>query len=220
MIVPIQLSLSNAYLIIEQGAVLVDSGSAGDFRKIARTLADHQLDGKDLKLILHTHGHSDHAGSSAALRKLLTVPLAVHRRDADMLSAGRNRALINPTRLEARLLAAFINRPFEPCQPDILIENGMDLTAYGIEGQVILTPGHTHGSLTVLLKDGSAISGDLFMSGTLGGRLRPSRPYWHYFYEDLAQAQNSLKNLTAMGAVKFYPGHGAALEASVVRRLL
>ncbi len=220
MIIPIKLSLSNAYLIIEQGAVLVDSGSAGDLSKITRVLADHQLDGKDLKLILHTHGHSDHAGSSAALRRMFDIPLAVHSRDADMLSAGHNRALTNPTRLEARLLAPFINHPFEPCRPEIVIENEMDLTAFGIDGRVILTPGHTHGSLTILLKDGSAISGDLFMSGTLGGRIRPSRPYWHYFYEDMPQAKDSLQNMLAKGASMFYPGHGAALKASVVQQLL
>jgi hydroxyacylglutathione hydrolase len=220
MIFPLKFGLSNAYLIIEERAILVDTGATGDANRIRKALSQHGIVETDLALIIHTHGHGDHVGSTADLRRSSGAPVAIHPDDLDMLTSGRNRQLNTPTRLEARLLAPFINTPFAPCQADILLESEVHLGDYGVDGQVLFTPGHTHGSITILLKNSEAIAGDICMGGTLGGRLHPAEPEWHYYYEDLTQAKESLQKLKNAKVRKLFVGHGGPLRFEAVYQKL
>jgi hydroxyacylglutathione hydrolase len=62
MIVPIRLSISNAFLVRGERPVLIDTGCPGDTDTLLRALAKEGVAVRDLSLILHTHGHRDHAG--------------------------------------------------------------------------------------------------------------------------------------------------------------
>jgi glyoxylase-like metal-dependent hydrolase (beta-lactamase superfamily II) len=74
----------NAHLIKSgAGCVLVDAGIPGSERKIERVLLRHGLSFTDIKLIIVTHAHTDHAGSAARLRALSRAPILAHRDDAD-----------------------------------------------------------------------------------------------------------------------------------------
>jgi hydroxyacylglutathione hydrolase len=193
-VVPIRLSLSNAYLVKGQQAILVDTGSPGEANAILQVLERERVNPHSLSLLLHTHGHSDHAGSTHELRRLTGAPVAVHAADAALLRTGRNGPL-PPTRLEARLVKPFVDRPFPAVDPDITFDHELDLSPYGIDGSVLLTPGHTAGSISVLLDGGEAIVGDVMMGGFMGGRLLPSRPAYHYFAEDLPAVRDSIRQL-------------------------
>ena len=70
----------------DSGCILVDAGIPGSERKIAKVLTRHGLSMKDIKLIVVTHAHVDHAGSAARLRKLSGAPILAHRDDADFYS--------------------------------------------------------------------------------------------------------------------------------------
>jgi glyoxylase-like metal-dependent hydrolase (beta-lactamase superfamily II) len=211
----IKLSFSNAYLVQDQRVIVVDSGMPGDAPKILAAASRLGLQPQDFSLILHTHGHADHAGSSAELKEYLGVPTLIHAADAEMLRRGRMRPL-NPQRLEARLIRPLVNRPFPPFEPDLVIQNEMDLDEFGVRGRIILTPGHTTGSISILLPNGEALIGDLLMGGWLGGSLFGSHPNEHYFAEDLEAARTSLANLLQEQPDKVYVGHGGPLEAETV----
>ena len=59
-------NMVNAHLIkTDKGSILVDTGIPGSERKIERVLHKHGLSFKDIKLIVVTHAHTDHAGSAA-----------------------------------------------------------------------------------------------------------------------------------------------------------
>lgn len=74
----------NADLIrSEAGCILVDSGIPGSETKIGRVPASHGLSFDDIKLIIVTHAHTDHAGSAARLRTLSGAPILAHKDDAD-----------------------------------------------------------------------------------------------------------------------------------------
>jgi glyoxylase-like metal-dependent hydrolase (beta-lactamase superfamily II) len=81
---------------------------------------------------------------------------------------GRNQAT-KPTSRRAKLLHWLVNDEFPPVRPDILLPDEMPLQAFGVDGKVVYTPGHTAGSISVLLSTGEAIVGDLLMGGWLGG---------------------------------------------------
>jgi glyoxylase-like metal-dependent hydrolase (beta-lactamase superfamily II) len=77
----------NAHLIIsEAGCILVDAGIPGSEHKIERVLARYGLALHNIKLIIVTHAHPDHAGSAARLRELSDAPILAHRDDADFYS--------------------------------------------------------------------------------------------------------------------------------------
>ena len=70
------LGIVNAHLVLcEQGCILVDAGLPGSEKRIQRALRSAGLSFKDIKLIVVTHGHVDHAGSAASLRELSGAPI-------------------------------------------------------------------------------------------------------------------------------------------------
>ena len=215
-VMKIHLRLSNAYLIQGERAILVDSGCPGESHAIRKALAGAGLAVDSLSLLLHTHGHSDHAGSTAELQRLSGAPVAIHAFDAAMLRSGRNGPL-PPTRLEARLIRPFVDKPFPAVEPDVVFDQELDLAPYGVDGRVVMTPGHTAGSVSVLLAGGEAIVGDVLMGGFMGGTFQAGKPNLHYFAEDASQVRRSLDFLLAQPVQTLYVGHGGPLAAEHVR---
>jgi hypothetical protein len=65
-------------------------------------------------------------------------------------------------------------------QPDLLLTGEYGLKEHGIDGRIIHTPGHTPGSVSVLLDQGDLIAGDMLTGGFLGLlQYRPSNPPFH-----------------------------------------
>lgn len=214
----IKLSFSNAYLVQNRHTILVDTGMPGEERKVLQAVEQSGVKTGDIRLILHTHGHVDHAGSTAALAKLLGVPTAAHRADEALLRTGRMNPL-QPLRMEARLIKPLVDKPFPPAAPDLLVDETTDLAEFGVQGRILSTPGHTAGSIALLLPNGEAIVGDVLMGGFMGGNLLGSRPNYHYFADDLAAVQQSIHALLAAGVKTFYVGHGGPLARDAVTRL-
>ena len=214
-VIQIRLSLSNSFLVLSERPILVDSGSPKDGDRILRNLANHGVHGRDLSLLLHTHGHSDHCGSTRQLKKATSAPTAIHPADAAVMENGQNQAT-KPTCLTAKLLHCLVDDQFPPVRPDILLPDEMSLQGFGIDGKIVHTPGHTAGSISVLLSSGEAIVGDLLMGGWLGGMLRSGLPGYPYYADDLGQIGASVKKLLDLGATKFFVGHGGPLDAGRV----
>ena len=214
-IIPIPLRFSNAYLVIDQHAILVDAGFPGDADAIMRAITRAGLTPRDITLLVHTHGHLDHVGATAELQQRLDVPTMIHQADAPNLITGSN-GVVKPRNLEARLVAAMLVRPFDPVIPDIVLSAETSLHAYGVDGQIIFTPGHTKGSISLLLGNGEAIVGDVMMGGWWGGVLRPQHPNYHYFIDDIHDVHQSISRLLSHAPTRWYVGHGGPLALARV----
>lgn len=215
-VVPIPLKLSNAYLVLGEQPILVDSGSPGEEGRLLAGLAREGVRPEELRLILHTHIHSDHAGTTASLQEMSGAPAWMHSAETEALNrahSGKLPGLGLRGRTMARILS---NRPFPPFQPQGFLWDGMRLDEFGVGGQVLHTPGHTAGSVSLLLDSGHAMVGDLLMGGYLGGNLLPRHPNLHYFVQDLAQLRESLARVLAHAPHTLMVGHGGPLSASVV----
>ncbi|GAL85721.1 beta-lactamase [Sporocytophaga myxococcoides] len=193
--------------------VLVDTGIPGSESKILKQIDDQGLRREDIGLIIITHGHIDHFGSVRALRKILNVPVMVHESDAQALITGKSMAeTLKPNKkiwniLKRRLLTA----QAPGCSPDIILEGNsdFDLSTYGINGKVIHTPGHTPGSLSVVVDERHAIITDLASSGILlGGLAFHSRMKKPPFHDNLLEVKASIDKLLALSLEVFYLGHG------------
>jgi len=210
-IIRIKLSLSNAYLIKDKKSILVDAGAPKQADQILAAIKKAGVHEKDIALILHTHGHFDHAGSTAELKRKLGSPIAVQVKDAFMLREGRN-GEIKPRNFEAKIIAALVPNSFERSDPDILIEKEMSLDNYGVDARIIFTPGHTKGSISILCGNNEAIIGDLMMGGWAGGAIYGSRPNYHYYIDDINDLHASIKTIVGLKPSKLYVGHGGPLS--------
>src|SRR5215208_1952213 len=80
----IDLGPVNAYVLdTGAGPVLVDTGFAGDELRILGALAELAVGPRELRAIVVTHAHPDHAGSAAALRAATGAPVHMHPREAE-----------------------------------------------------------------------------------------------------------------------------------------
>ncbi len=213
----------NAYLIRgADGCVLVDAGIPGSESKIEKVLARHGLSFRDIKLIVITHAHVDHAGSAYDLREMTRAPIVAHAADVKHYSREVPMSYC-PTGWVGRL---FLKSPvphesYKAFVPDILLSENdtVDLSQYGISGTIGHTPGHTAGSISVELASNEALVGDLIASGILlGGMMRTGHAIRPPFEDDPYTVGLALQRLVDSGMEKFYMGHGGPLPASEVQR--
>jgi glyoxylase-like metal-dependent hydrolase (beta-lactamase superfamily II) len=215
----LRLPIVNVYLLLGERAVLVDAGGPTDVPRIISFLARHGV--ADLALILLTHGHWDHAGGAAELRTRTKAPIAVQRDDVDLVCSGSgSNGPAKPTCLTAYFVKAFVNRDYPPFEPDVVIDDELDLATFSVAGRVIRTPGHTPGSISVLTPDSEAIVGDLIMGGWFGGNLFPTRPGLHYFVEDPGLLKESIAKVLNRNPNVILPGHGGPLDPASIRRFI
>jgi hydroxyacylglutathione hydrolase len=221
-IVTIALGWVNTYLVPgASGYLLVDAGYPGKQDLFFRQLSKHGIWPQEIRLIILTHAHFDHAGSLAAIGQRCGCPVLAHEAEAPLIAKGR-RVIPPGTYPVFRLLAALARRhhriyqqmsAFSPVEADLCVDTGMDLTAWGFDAAIIHTPGHTAGSLTLLTGDGNAFVGDLAFNLCSFGRWRMPP-----FGDDPKLIRKNWERLLELGARRIYPGHGKPFDARRLRR--
>ena len=210
-------SFVNAYIVRGDRTIIIDTGYPGLGEKILARMTEQGIKPGDVSLILITHGHNDHFGSAGFLKDKTGAPVAIHKNDADALRKAVNPPLY-PVGAVGRIMAAIAGMMKTPnaqgLEPDILIEDEMDLAKFGIEGKVIPTPGHTAGCVTVLLAGGCALQGDMIF----GGMLRKHTPRFPYFCQDKKQLLKSIQMILDKNPKIIYAGHGGPFTAGQVWR--
>ena len=104
-------------------------------------------------------------------------------------------------------------------EPNILLKGDQDydLSEWGIQGKVIHTPGHTPGSISIILDNGEAIIMDMMASGILlGGLMFHSRIMHPPFHDNLTELKQSFEKVLTSKAITFYLGHGGPVNRSQV----
>ena len=144
--------------------------------------------------------------------------VAIHRANSEALSEGRNAPTV-PINLTGKLFMPFIRGKYRPVKPDIVMDDKLDLHPYGVDGRAVATPGHTPGSISVLLDCGEAIVGDSIGGGRFLGLLQPGRPRYHHWYSNMSTSKASLAQVMNTFPRRVYVGHGGPLEGeAAVRR--
>lgn len=143
----------NCYIVYSEktkDAIVVDPG--GDADNIIKFIDENNL---KLKYMVLTHGHGDHIGGIPDLKEYYDVPLLIHEDDVELI-IDCNKNLSN------RMAMGCIE-----LSPDLELKDN-DLIEFGdLKAQVLHTPGHTKGGISLKLTN-NVISGDTLFRGSIG----------------------------------------------------
>lgn len=208
-IFPIRLGSCTTYFIkTSEGGVLIDAGNAHKVNHLSSVLLAHEMELSDIRLILLTHTHHDHVGSLAELKRRTGAQILVHALEANFLRAGRTplpKGTLLSTRLMVNMGRLFQVGSYEAVEPDMLVEHDISLRFLGIEGQLIQTPGHTLGSISILYKDQFAFVGDSMFN------VRPETVF-PPFANHPKLLLKSWKRFLESPCELFFPGHGKPIS--------
>ena len=167
-------------------AIVVDPGD--DIPGILVLLARHAL---TVKQIVITHAHIDHIAGAQQLKRLTGAPILYNQQDLPLV------AMMD-------IQAGWLNIPTpEVAPPDADLPDNQTVKIHGLTANVLHTPGHTPGSLSLYLPDQSLLlAGDTLFAGSVGRTDLPGG--------DISTLIRSIQNrlLTLPDETIVIPGHG------------
>jgi hydroxyacylglutathione hydrolase len=217
----IKLGLNSTYFIRGKDIVMIDGGMPNKLKLFKRELAKLEIQPGEIKLIVLTHSHFDHSGSAKEIRDLTGAEIAIHESERTYLENG---GMIIPKGVNITgkitqpiLFSVFRKVSFPKFSPDILIsDKPYSLSKYGINGNIIHTPGHTFGSISVILNSGEAFVGCMAHNG-FPFRRHPGLPI---YAQDIEEIKKCWKVLIDGGVKMIYPGHGKPFPVEVMKKSL
>jgi len=144
---------TNYYLLeINNGMLLVDNGWPGTLPKFLSVLKRKDVSPDEVKYLLVTHFHPDHSGLTQELKNMgasLILPESQVDFTGSMDELYKSKGL-----------------PYFSIKPEKNIfiefaESRAYLASLGLDGEIIPTPGHSADSVTLILDEGFAFTGDL-----------------------------------------------------------
>ena len=94
---------------------------------------------------------------------------------------------------------------YDPVTADILLDGRYEISELGTDSYIIDTPGHTNGSVSLIIDNQHAFVGDT-MFGFMKERIIPG------FANDIPELMRSWQILADTGCQFFYPGHGKPID--------
>jgi glyoxylase-like metal-dependent hydrolase (beta-lactamase superfamily II) len=202
----ISLGWVNVFVIEDDGLTLIDTGAKGSLGKIFNAIKNAGKNPYDIKRIILTHSHPDHAGSAEEIKRMLRVPVMAHREDAKIMSYGiacRKEICLTPGLKNWLIYELAIKRSGINIVPVIIDEQLNDHDLLPLLGgiRVIHTPGHSKGHICLLAENEEVlIAGDLLSNSTGLGL--------SVIYENMAEGISSILKVTNLDFDKMAFGHG------------
>ncbi len=216
----IRLGFMKSFLLkAESGFILIDAGYPNKEQKLWKYLKKKKINPEEINLVIVTHGHFDHFGSLAKIVEKTKAKILVHENDQEMLKTGKSGEIKLHTKwgkfLEKLMGKRMRKVSVIPIKPDIVITDDYSLEEHGIKGKILHTPGHTDGSISVVLDSKIAFIGDL----THGFPLRGKTDF-PFVAENLEDVFQSWKKLLDEGVEIFYQTHGKKFNRDLLLKRL
>ncbi|MFI0238789.1 MBL fold metallo-hydrolase [Streptomyces sp. NPDC016845] len=188
---------------------LIDAGAAGAGRPVAEAVREWGHAPEDVRRIVLTHFHEDHAGGAGEFARLSGAEVYAHHLDAPYVRGGVpgprpvHEEWERPIHEQA--LARLPPRPAHPELPSAVrgLADG-DVLAFGGGARVVDAPGHTDGSIALHLPEhGALFTGDAVAVSPVDGQV-----ILGVFNLDRARAVASFHRLAALDTDVVCFGHG------------
>jgi hydroxyacylglutathione hydrolase len=206
---------SNVFLLRNRDkTILIDTSVSRLWNKLQKQLAKAGV--RRIDYLILTHAHFDHTGNARQIREKYGALVFVQKNEAAYLSTGDN-ILPKGTNFFTRQIVNIAGKRlfrkfrYEPCPCDIQVDEFLDLKEFGFKAYIMHTPGHTSGSLSIVVDDEIALVGD-----TLFGVLRCS--VFPPYAEDATEMVKSWGKLLGTNCSVFIPSHGSAISRTLIQK--
>jgi hydroxyacylglutathione hydrolase len=206
---------SNAFLVNDSAlSILVDTGPEFMRNTLLRNL--RILDINNINYLILTHSHFDHAANANKIREHFGARVLIHKSEAVFLKEGENVMINGTKKFSGFMVSNFGKRflktaKFDPCPADIEFETENKFLLPETEIKVIHTPGHTEGSLSVIIDNEVALTGDAMIGVTKHHIMPP-------FGNDINEIINSWGKLLETDCKWFLPSHGSVNTRELVEK--
>lgn len=141
--------LSSYLITTDQGHMLINTGVGSSVPMIRANVESLGFRFGDIKLLLATHGHWDHVGGMAAIKRLTAARMLMHEADVPVLEDGGNS--------DFRFYPKGRSTVYEPVKVDQALEDGEKVRLGATELTAHHHPGHTKGatSFTFTVREGA-----------------------------------------------------------------
>ena len=195
-LVTVTIRSTHYYLIdLEKGKLMVDAGWAGSLPALKSQLKRYRIDLAEIRFIMITHHHPDHAGLTQEIKRACNARLIILENQIPYLE-----------QLKAFYAGKGVYEPIRVEGSDLILtgSNRIDLSRIGVRGEILETPGHSDDSVSLVLDSGMAFTGDLHPPD--------------YVQDEARQITcRSWKKLLNLGARTIYPAHGNPFPVDIIQ---
>ena len=218
----ISLGFDNTYIVKNKGAIMIDCGEPKKGKDFLKGLEAAGIKPEEIQLIILTHGHWDHIGSTAEIKEITGAKVVMHKNEKHWLEESLKPMPPGVTlwgkisiKLMSWLLVPFVH--IDPTEVDIVLgDDEFSLKEYGISGKIVYTPGHSSGSVSILLETGEAFVGDMAMN-KFPLRFSPGLPI---YAENWQMLIDNWQTLLDEGVKTVYPAHGDSFSVDIIKKEL
>jgi hydroxyacylglutathione hydrolase len=205
---------SNSYLIFDKGVSFLVDTSIKKSRKTLMGKLNKFLGEKELSYLILTHAHYDHFENVNIIKEKYRPKIVIQSSEGEILRQG-NSLIPKGTNILTRIIAGVgrkLNRlsSYEKIFPDILVDDYYFLSP---NCYLIHTPGHTKGSMSLIVDGEIALVGDA-MFGVFSWSIFPP------FADDVPTMIQSWEKLLKTGCKVFLPGHGTSNSRKILKKQL
>ncbi len=202
----------NCYLILAQDqAILVDTSTTANLKSIEKQIM--QVGVTKINAIIQTHQHTDHVQNTAYFQNKYHCPVYIHASECEYLQQGHCKMPqgTNPWgKLISWAQSSFhVFETFEPVENVIPIDTHLSNSVFPDEITILPTPGHSCGSISVLVDHEIACVGDAMVH--VGKTIYPP------FADDEKTLKDSWQVLANTSCNLFLPAHGKEVAGDFFR---
>jgi glyoxylase-like metal-dependent hydrolase (beta-lactamase superfamily II) len=206
---------SNAYLICApKGNVLIDTGKLSNQNQLLRNITAILKPNSLVDILILTHTHFDHCQNAQSLKEKYNCKILISNKEAEFAKTG-NTPLPKGTNLYTKIISALGNKfagknySYTPFQADSTIETNANLQLFGSDIDIIATPGHSAGSISIIVNHEIALVGDTLF-GIFKNTIYPP------FADNSKLLIESWAKLLTTPCQTFLPGHGKPIKRSLL----
>jgi hydroxyacylglutathione hydrolase len=182
-------------------AVLIDSGVGVDTDIIFKNIENEKIDKNKIKKLILTHAHLDHAGGAQILKKVLDLKIYMSEIEAPFLENADEKSIS----LDIAKINGIYPKEYKykPVKVDIKLKGTEKIKAGKYIFKIISTPGHSRGSICVLLEKHEKkvlFTGDTVFTRGLLGMLNT-------FDSSLSEYKKGIANISKLKIDSLIPGH-------------